>query len=147
MTVAGLCVDPDVVEHPLLGDAHLIVHEGEPITAMSAIDWDRPTQIPTVAEPRKLPRGSGSMLINEIASRAQRAGVQVLRYAGPYPTPALFTTLLRSFRTAAIDGEGFALHAGWWTHLAPRGVQAFALAVSDALATVITQRILDEVMT
>ena len=304
ITVAGLCVDPDVVEHPLLGDAHLIVHEGEPITAMSAIDWDRPTQIPTVAEPRKLPRGSGSMLINEIASRAQRAGVQVLRYAGPYPTPALFTTLLRSFRTAAsegefcadvlgramrlardevpvdftpapferrsmpygsidvrgaieraviagvlfdregtvgslarldgtravlgfgevvwtqiaqldehgtlagdvqsipplpsdvigksfprelkeqfaalvadavpaplatdaravilarpvtwadlgwraaaIDGEGFALHAGWWTHLAPRGVQAFALAVSDALATVITQRILDEVMT
>ena len=51
------------------------------------------------------------------------------------------------WRAAAIDGEGFALHAGWWTHLAPRGVQAFALAVSDALATVITQRILDEVMT
>jgi hypothetical protein len=304
--VAGLRIDPDIVEHPLLGDAHLIVHHGEPITAMSAIDWQRPTCIPTIAEPRALPRGSGTMLINEIALRAQHAGVQTLRYAGPYPTPALFTTLLRSFRTsapeatftadvlgramrlardevavdftpapferrampygsidvrdgieravidgllfdregvvgsiarldatgpgatavlafadvvwtkiatladdgtlvddiqpipplvsnaigktfpaelkeqfaalvadavpsplahdaravilarpimwadlgaraAAIQDDGFALHAGWWTYLAPRGVQAFALAVSDALATVITQVILDEV--
>jgi hypothetical protein len=300
--VAGLSVDEDVVEHPLLGDAQLILRDGEPITAMSAIDWARPTRIPTVAEPRVLPRGSGSMLTNEIALRAQRAGVTALRYAGPYPTPALFATLLRSFRTrgseaefcadvlgramrlardevpidfspapferrpmpygwidvrdgierafvgdvlydregtvgsvarlveqdavlafgdvvwtrvatlgddgalvgeiqaippiaseaigkafprelkeqfaalvadavpkplahdardvilarpvvwadlgwraAAIEGDGFALHVGWWTQLAPHGVQAFALAVSDALATVITQLILDEV--
>lgn len=300
--VAGISVDEDVVEHPLLGDAHLILANGEPITAMSALDWARPTRIPTVAEPRALPRGSGSLLINEIALRAQRAGVNTLRYAGPYPTPALFATLLRSFRTdaseaefsadvlgramrlardevpidfrpapfarrampygwiderdgierawignvlydrdgtvgsiarlaghdavlafgeavwtkiatladdgalagdaqpipplasdvvgkafprelkeqfaalvadavpkplahdarevilarpvvwadlgwraAAIEGDGFALHAGWWTQLAPRGVQAFALAVSDALAVVITQLILDEV--
>ncbi|HEX5062818.1 MAG TPA: hypothetical protein VFV99_25770 [Kofleriaceae bacterium] len=101
--VAGLTVHQDVVEHPLLGDAHIIEHAGEPITAMSAIDWDRPTRIPTVAEPRALPRGTGSMLINEIASRAQRAGVQALRYAGPYPTPALFNTLKRSFRTTATE--------------------------------------------
>lgn len=304
IAVAGLTVHTDVVEHPLLGDAQVIEHAGEPITAMSAIDWDRPTRIPAVAEPRKLPRGTGSMLLNEIALRAQRAGVPALRYAGPYPTPALFTTLLRSFRTtaseaefsadvlgramrlardelpidfvpapftrtqtaygsfdlrdgieraviagvlydregtvgslarmvddeavlafgdvvwtrvaklagdgslvgdvqpipplaanvigkrfpqelkeqfaalvadavppplatdaravilarpvtwadlgwraAAIAGDGFALHAGWWTQLAPRGFQAFALAVSDALATVITQAILDELMT
>jgi hypothetical protein len=302
ITVAGLTIDPDIVLHPLLGDAQLILHAGEPITAMSAIDWERPTQIPTIAEPRVLPRGSGTMLVNEIALRAQRAGVKTLRYAGPYPTPALFATLRRSFRTtaseasftadvlgramrlardevavdfvpapferrmmpygsidvrdgieraviggvlydregsvgsiarldghravlafgeavwttiatlsddgalagdvqpipalessvigksfppelkeqfaalvadavpsplahdarqvilarpvvwadlgwraAAIQDDGFALHAGWWTHLAPRGVQAFALAVSDALATVITQVILDEV--
>lgn len=303
IAVAGLTVHTDVVEHPLLGDAHIIEHAGEPVTAMSAIDWDRPTQIPTVAEPRKLPRGTGSMLLNEIALRARRAGITALRYAGPYPTPALFTTLLRSFHTtaseaefcadvlgralrlardeiaidftpapferrampygsidvrgeieratiggvlfdregtvgslarlvgsdavlafgdvvwtriatladdgtlvgavqpippldsdvigksfprelkeqfaalvadavppplatdaravilersvtwadlgwraAAIEGEGFALHAGWWTQLAPHGIQQFALAVSDALATVITQHILAEVM-
>lgn len=304
IAVAGLTVHTEVIEHPLLGDAHVIEYAGEPVTAMSAIDWDRPTKIPTVAEPRKLPRGTGSMLLNEIALRAERAGVNALRYAGPYPTPALFTTLLRSFRTtaseaefcsdvlgramrlardevpidfvpapferrtatygwfdvrdtaieraqiegvlfdregtvgslarlvdgdavlafgdvvwtrvaqladdgtlvtdvqpipplasdvigksfpdalkeqfaalvadavppplatdaraviaarpvtwadlgwraAAIAGDGFALHAGWWTHLAPRGIQAFALAVSDALATVITQAILAEVM-
>lgn len=301
IAVAGLEVDEDVVQHPLLGDAHLILLAGEPITAMSAIDWQRPTSIPTVAEPRTLPRGSGSMLMNEIALRAKRAGVHTLRYAGPYPTPALFATLLRSFRTsaseaefsadvleramqlardevpiefepapferrtmsygsfdvrdgieralidgvlydregsvgslarlvghdavlafgdvvwariatlardgelvddvqpipslasdmvgktfppelkqqfaalvadavpaplahdardvilarpvvwadlgwraAAIQGDSVALHVGWWTQLAPRGVQTFALAVSDALATVVTQLILDE---
>jgi hypothetical protein len=99
--VAGLCVDPDVVEHPLLGDAQLILHAGEPITAMSAIDWDQPTQIPTIAEPRSLPRGTGTLLLNEIALRARHAGVQTLRYAGPYPTPALFASLLRSFRTTS----------------------------------------------
>src|SRR5690606_7918133 len=101
--VAGLSVDPDVVEHPLLGDAHLILHAGEPITAMSAIDWDRPTQNPTPAEPRALPRGSGTMVVNEIALRAERAGVGALRYAGPYPTPALCATLRRSFRTNASE--------------------------------------------
>ncbi len=103
--VAGLTVDTDVVEHPLLGDAHVIAYAGEPVTAMSAIDWDRPTRIPTVAEPRMLPRGTGSMLLNEIAMRAQHAGVKVLRYAGPYPTPALYGTLLRSFRTRATEAE------------------------------------------
>jgi hypothetical protein len=99
--VAGLSIDPDIVEHPLLGDAQLILRAGEPITAMSALDWERPAQIPTIAEPRALPRGTGTLLVNEIAMRAQRAGVQALRYAGPYPTPALFATLLRSFRTTA----------------------------------------------
>jgi hypothetical protein len=97
--VAGLVVHRDTVSHPLLGVAHVIEHAERPITAMSAIDWQRPTEIPTIAEPRALPRGSGTLLMNEIASRAQAAGVQKLRYAGPYPTHALFASLLRSFRT------------------------------------------------
>lgn len=84
----------------------MIEHAGSPITAMSEIDWDRPTRIPTVAEPRALPPGTGSALLNEIALRAQRAGVTRLRYAGPYPTHALFKSLLRSFRTDA-DEEDF----------------------------------------
>lgn len=103
--VAGLSVHLDVAVHPLLGDAHVIEYAGEPVTAMSALDWERPTRIPTVAEPRKLPRGTGSMLLNEIAIRARSAGVKALRYAGPYPTPALFGTLLRSFRTSASEAE------------------------------------------
>ena len=49
------------------------------------------------------------------------------------------------WRAAARKGAGIELHAGWWTQLAPRGVQAFAIAVSDALATVAIQLILDEV--
>lgn len=66
---------------------------------MSELDWERPAQIPTIAEPRALPPGSGTLLLNDIASRAQRAGVQILRYAGPYPSHALFSSLLRSFTT------------------------------------------------
>jgi hypothetical protein len=46
-----------------------------------------------------LPRGSGTLLMNEIALRAHAAGVRTLRYAGPYPTHALFASLLRTFRT------------------------------------------------
>jgi hypothetical protein len=97
--VAGLVVHKGTVSHSLLGHAHVIEHAGRPITAMSAIDWSRPTQIPTIAEPRALPPGTGTLLLNEIATRALAAGVQKLRYAGPYPTHALFVSLLRSFRT------------------------------------------------
>jgi hypothetical protein len=104
--VAGLVVHRACVPHPLLGTAHVIEHAGMPITAMSAIDWDRPTRIPTVAEPRALPPGTGSALLNEIARRAQAAGVQALHYAGPYPTHGLFKSLLRSFTTDA-DEEDF----------------------------------------
>lgn len=106
INVGGLVVKREIVSHPLLGDAHVIEHKGRAITAMSAVDWERPTRIPTVAEPRKLPAGSGSALLNEIAMRAQAAGVTALRYAGPYPTHALFKSLLRSFRTQG-DEEDF----------------------------------------
>jgi hypothetical protein len=97
--IAGLAIDPVVVEHPLLGPSHVIAHAGAPITAMSAIDWDRPTQIPAIAAPRALPPGAGTLLMNHIAERARDSGVPSLRYAGPYPTHALYRSLLRSFRT------------------------------------------------
>ena len=97
LKVGTIAIDCDVVSHPLLGDAYLIVQGGEPITAMSAIDWDAPQEIPVVAEPGRLPPGAGGMLLNEIARRARRP----LRYAGPYPTPALYRALLRSFRASA----------------------------------------------
>jgi len=100
--IAGLVVDREVSIHPLLGKAHVISQGARQLTSMSAIDWDRPTQIPAVAEPRNLLPGTGSAIINEIAVRAQAAGVQTLRYAGPYPTHALFKSLLRSFEC---DGD------------------------------------------
>jgi hypothetical protein len=103
--VGELVVRTERTAHPLLGEAQIIEHAGAPITAMSAIEWACPTEIPTIAEPRKLPRGAGSLLMNEIAIRAQRAGVQTLRYAGPYPTYNLFQSLLRSFRTEGSDTE------------------------------------------
>lgn len=99
--LGGLVIHGEAIAHPLLGRAHVIEHDGRPVTAMSETDWDRPTRIPAVAEPRRLPRGAGSLLLNEIARRAQAAGVASLRYAGPYPTHALWSSLLRSFRSTA----------------------------------------------
>ena len=99
--VGGIVVDREVIAHPLLGDAHVIERGGEPLTAMTAIDWDRPTRIPAIAEPGRLPPHAGGALLNELATRAQAAGVRTLRYAGPYPTPALYRTLRRSFRATA----------------------------------------------
>jgi hypothetical protein len=81
----------------LLGEAHPIEHAGRVITYVSVIDWDHPTQIPAIAEPGALPANTGGALMNELARRA----TQPLRYAGPYPTPALYRTLVRSFRTIA----------------------------------------------
>lgn len=72
-------------------------------TTMSAIDWARPTEIPAIAAPGRLPRGAGAAIMNVIAVLAERAGVPALRYAGPYPTSALWTALLRSFRTTATE--------------------------------------------
>src|SRR5579862_1584172 len=98
LEIGGIVVDTSVVPHPLLGAAHIIEHAGQSITAMSVLDWQRPTQIPTIAEPSKLPPGAGGALLNYIAWLAESAGVHALRYAGPYPTPALYRALLRSFR-------------------------------------------------
>jgi hypothetical protein len=73
---------------------------------MSAIDWARPTEIPAIAEPGRLPPGAGGAILNTIAVLARRAGVPALRYAGPYPTAALWRSLARSFRTTG-DEAGF----------------------------------------
>jgi hypothetical protein len=96
LEVAGAIVDGAVIAHPLLGAAHAV---GD--TAMTALDWARPTEIPAIAEPGRLPLGAGGAILNAIAVLARRAGVAQLRYAGPYPTPALWRGLARSFRASA----------------------------------------------
>jgi hypothetical protein len=100
LSVPGAVVNGVVVSHPLLGPAHAV---GD--TAMTAIDWARPTEIPAIAEPARLASGAGGAILNTIALLAQRAGVAGLRYAGPYPTPALWRSLARSFRTTAGEPE------------------------------------------
>jgi hypothetical protein len=104
LAVAGAVVHGAVIEHPLLGAAHAV---GD--TAMTALAWARPTEIPTIAAPGRLPPGAGGAILNTIAVLAQRAGVPALRYAGPYPTPALWRTLARSFRC---DADEAAFTAG-----------------------------------
>jgi len=99
LEIGRLRISRELVSHALFGRAHVIEHDGVAITAMSELDWEHPTQIPAIAAPGKLPPGEGARLLNAIAERARDAGVAALRYAGPYPTPALFRALARSFRT------------------------------------------------
>lgn len=113
----------------------ITTERGEPLTVMSAIDWARPAEIPAIAEPVRLPSGAGGVILNVLATLATRTevgftrtevGIAVgsgeeahnvsdrsrtnsvltgLRYAGPWPTSALYQSLLRSFRTAATEAE------------------------------------------
>ncbi|HWO22939.1 MAG TPA: hypothetical protein VNO30_29465 [Kofleriaceae bacterium] len=114
----GVIVDGAIARDPLLGDAHVIrdAPGAAPLTAMSALDWARPAEIPTVAAPGRLPPGAGGALLHAIAVLAARAGVPALRYAGPYPTPALWRALARSFRTAGTE-------AAFTADLIPRAAQ------------------------
>jgi len=112
LVVPGAIVHGAVVDDPLLGPAHSIDHPStlEPrglrrATTMSAIDWARPTQIPAIASPAAIPAGAAAPIMNVLALLAARAGVPALRYAGPYPTHALWRTLLRSFRTSATEDQ------------------------------------------
>jgi hypothetical protein len=100
LVVDGATVDGAITLHPLLGDAHTI---GD--TAMTALDWARPTHIPAIAEPARLPLGAGGAVLNIIALLAQRAGIAALHYAGPYPTVALWRSLARSFRTTGDESS------------------------------------------
>ena len=110
LEVPGAIVDDAIVDDPLLGPAHVITC-GDKTMTMSAIDWARPTTIPTVAAPAMLATGAGAAIMNAIALRARDAGVTALRYAGRYPTAALWKTLLRSFRTTATEAD-FMQHFG-----------------------------------
>ena len=96
-----LVVDEAIVAHPLFGRAHPLRVDDRVVTAMGVIDWLRPTTIPPIEHPARLPRGTGTLLLNAIAERARDAGVTALRYAGPYPTAALWASLLQSFSTTS----------------------------------------------
>jgi hypothetical protein len=96
LVVDGAVVDGAIRHHPLLGDTHTV---GD--TAMTALDWARPTVIPAIAAPGRLPLGAGAAILNTIALLARDAGVAALHYAGPYPTAALWRSLVRSFRCSA----------------------------------------------
>ncbi len=102
LDVPGARVVGEPIDDSLLGRAHPIVTPtGEQLTAMSAIDWAHPTEIPAIAAPGRLPPGAGGAILNVLALLAVRAGVPALRYAGPYPTSALWHSLQRSFRPQA----------------------------------------------
>ena len=89
--------------HAVLGPATAIERRtaaGAPrvaLASMAAIDWARPGRIPAIDAPRALPAGAGTMVLDLIALAASRAGVASVRYDGPYPTHALWTSLRQCF--------------------------------------------------
>jgi len=111
LRVPGAGVGRATIDHPVLGRAHPIsrhgIGAGPPSeasrfvrTVMSAVDWAHPAQIPAIAAPARIPAGAGGAILNVLAITA---GARPLRYAGPYPTSALYHALLRSFTTTASE--------------------------------------------
>lgn len=70
----------------------------EALTLFQSLDYARPEFIPPLLEPRRLPPGAGSAILDLIAGLMEDQGIARVRYRGPYPTEQLFTSLLESFR-------------------------------------------------
>ena len=68
-----------------------------PVTVFRALDWPRLHAIPPLAEPRRLPPGAGTAVLNLIAALMKDQGAARVRYDGPFPTEQLFTALLECF--------------------------------------------------
>ena len=83
--------------HPLFHRAHALQWDGQAVARCGHTSWSDPQAIPPVDTPAALPSGAGSALLNWLASSAVRAGTTSLRYRGPYPTAALFDSLMQSF--------------------------------------------------
>ena len=116
-------VEPGADEHPAWGHSDRVwLLDGEepwcPVERLSvfrALDWARLDHIPPLAEPRRLPPGAGSAVLNLLASLMKDQGLARVRYRGPFPSEQLFTSLLESFRhdpTQALPLERFLADGG-----------------------------------
>lgn len=101
-----IAIEPDAEEHPLLGRCDRVCSlDGTVLALGSAVDWRRPREIPALDRPGALPRGAGTAILNLLAWQARRAGDEALRYRGPYPSEALWTSLRASFRVEGSEAE------------------------------------------
>lgn len=108
---SAVLVRGERLPHVLFGMAHPVLVGGTPITWMGVIDWARPALIPPIEHPARIPGGAGTTILNVLARLAQYAGVERVRYAGPYPTAALWQSLVQSFRPASGDEIAFTARA------------------------------------
>jgi hypothetical protein len=116
-------VEPGADAHPAWGHSDRVwLLDGEepwrpvePLSVFRALDWARLDHIPPLAEPRRLPPGAGSAVLNLLAGIMKDQGRARVRYRGPFPSEQLFTTLLESFRhdpTQALPLERFLADGG-----------------------------------
>jgi hypothetical protein len=126
-----LAVLPGGAVHPVWGTADRLAvcppaGPPRPVTTCGATDWDRPRAVPPVADPARLPPGTGAVLLNALAELAEGAGTGPLRYRGPFPTEQLFWSLAGSFRpdAAVPDPRDRFLDGAEATFLAARMAEA-----------------------
>ena len=108
LTAAGqwIGIEPQAATHPVWGrsDRVWLLESGAPwapgraLTVFQSLDYERPDFIPPLYEPRQLPPGAGTAILNLLAGLMKDRGLTGVRYRGPYPTEQLFTALLESFR-------------------------------------------------
>lgn len=102
-----LVIAPRSATHPIFGPCDRVLDaSGEERGRFGAVAWAEPRRIPPLDRPGALPAGGGTAILNAIARAAPRG--RPLRYAGPYPTAALFDSLLDCFRPAAPPAEALA---------------------------------------
>lgn len=86
----------------MFGVCDAVLVDGRMVARFQAVDWDRPASIPPLDRPGALPAGAGTAILNYLAGRAAASSAsrenRPLRYRGPYPTGALFDSLLECFR-------------------------------------------------
>lgn len=99
-----LTIEPRAATGPW-GPSDRLWHHGAALTIFEAVDYARIASIPTLADPARLPTGGGSAVLNLLAGLAADQGARRLPYRGPYPTEALFLTLLESFRHVGGNGD------------------------------------------
>jgi hypothetical protein len=125
-----LGIEPGAATHPAWGVSDRVWllepdapwRPREPVTLFQALDYTRPDFIPPLFEPRRLPPGGGTALLNLIAGLMKDHGVATVRYRGPYATEQLFTALLECFRYPAGEAlplERFLAEGGLDWHPAP----------------------------
>src|SRR5512145_1047868 len=93
-----LAIEPRAATDPRWGTSDRLVSPAGVFTHCEAVAWDDVDRIPVLAEPARVPPGGGSAVLNLLATLAADRARPALAYHGPYPTEALFLTLLESFR-------------------------------------------------
>jgi len=123
---------PDAGTHPLWGRSDALLHHagaprpscGERVGWLPAQPYGALRELPPFDQPGALPPGAGSAVLNLLALLLRLQGTEAVAYRGPYPTPALFASLCRSFVPEGAPEQAEALFTRDETALAFRGEMA-----------------------
>lgn len=96
-----LTIEPRAATDPRWGPSDRLSSGAGALTHFEAVAWEAVDRIPVLAEPARVPAGGGTTVLNLLATLAADQHRPALAYHGPYPTEALFLSLLESFRPQA----------------------------------------------